>query len=447
MEIQKSKKMVGTISLQNDREMTLNTLIIASLCNETTEIKNFFLPQSLTPFLTILQNIGVKTTFVKDTLIVEGTGIQPRTLGDVELTLLDSDYANALLITYIGAQHFDFLHIAGSEIQKESSKTLIGNLPYLIIGEENERGYFVTKESDYIHRDTVKSTHYIHKAQRILSALINQQSLTLSEKAPLRDQLVNTMKAFNAPIDIERTGFQVYETELERRMAQLSKVKVEKEVKTTLKPAQSLTPRKIELFGDPTLAAYFAVAALLIPASDLSIENVLASSTRSGVFNALRRFGANVEITKKREKHGESYCTVKVKYSKTLVGRKFGGDATPSYYEEIPFIAVVASFAQGESIIRNLPEGDPIINKIVTNLRLAGVDVGEIEDGLVIRGRLECDASNFDAYNIPVLALALHALAITCHGGSTLINGEDEILSLFPHYMNDFSKEELDEVQ
>lgn len=445
MEIQKSKKIVGEISLPNDREMTLNTLIIASLCSEPTEIKNFYLPPALKPFLNVLENVGIKTTFMHDTLIVEGAGLSQRSLGDIELSLLESHYANALLITYIGAQHFDFLHISGTDEQKQEAKELIANLPYLVVGEENESGFFVTKDSDYIHRDTVKTSNYIHKAQRVLSALIHQQSLTVSEKAPLRDQLINTMKAFNAPIEVERTGFQVYETELERRMAQLSKVKIEKEVKTVLKSAQKLTPRKVELFGDPTLAAFYAVAATLIPASDITIENVLVSSTRSGIFNALRRLGALVDITKKREKYGESYCSIKVKYAKSLVGRKFGGDATPSHYEEVPFIAIAASFAQGESIIRNLPENDPIINQIVSNLRLAGVDVGEIEDGLVVRGRLECDAADFDAYSNPILAYALYALAITCHGRSSLKN-EECMHDLFPGVVESLSQEASDEV-
>ncbi len=446
MKIQKSKKIVLDIALQNDRELTLNSIIIASLCNETTEIRNFFLPQSLTPFLDALHTIGVNTTMVNNTLIVEGLGLQTRELGDVEYTLLNSPYANALLITYIAGQNFDFLHISGTPKQREESKKLIANLPYLIIGEENDGGYFIKKDTEYIHRDSIKTNDYIHKAQRILSALLNQQSLITSEKAPLRDQLINTIKAFNAPIEVVRTGFQVYETELERRLAQLDKKKIEKEVKTILKPAQALTPRKIDLFGDPTEAAFYVLAAILIPASEITIENVLMSTTRSGVFNALRRLGANIDITKKREKYGESYCTLKAKYSKVLIGRKFGGDATPSHIEEVPFIAVAASFAQGESIIRNLPENHPIINQIVINLRKAGVDVGEIEDGLVIRGRLECDASDFDAYNNPILAFALYALAITCHGHSTLVNADECMRGLFPNTIEKMKLEAEDEV-
>lgn len=156
-----------------------------------------------------------------------------------------------------------------------------------------------------------------------------------------------------------------------------------------LRGEAELRPRTIEVPGDPSSAAFFAVAALLVPGSDLVIENVGLNPTRAGLYEVLRRMGGRIEELDPREVGGEPVADLRVRHT-PLAGIEVDPALAPSMIDEFPVLFVAAALARGRTVTRGLEElrvkESDRLAAMAEALRLAGARVEEREDGLVIDG-------------------------------------------------------------
>jgi 3-phosphoshikimate 1-carboxyvinyltransferase len=153
---------------------------------------------------------------------------------------------------------------------------------------------------------------------------------------------------------------------------------------------RDLTGRDITVPGDISSAAFFLVAATIVPGSELLIRGVGVNPTRTGVLDILIAMGADIELLDRREASGEPVADLLVR-SARLKGIEIGGDLVPRAIDEFPVICVAASLAEGRTVIRDarelrVKETDRIA-AMAANLGRAGVQVVETEDGMEITGR------------------------------------------------------------
>jgi 3-phosphoshikimate 1-carboxyvinyltransferase len=110
------------------------------------------------------------------------------------------------------------------------------------------------------------------------------------------------------------------------------------------------------------------------------------------------------------------------------MGKRFGSDNLPAMRDEIFLLMVAAAFAEGETIIRDIAHlrrhRRDLLKSFAGALKTAGVEIGEIEDGLVIRGRSDYDGAAYECQGHPPLALACLVMGLKSHGASTLAGGE-----------------------
>jgi 3-phosphoshikimate 1-carboxyvinyltransferase len=141
--------------------------------------------------------------------------------------------------------------------------------------------------------------------------------------------------------------------------------------------------------GDPSSAAFFAVAALIVPGSELTIENVGLNPTRAGLFEVLRRMGGSIEELNKREVGGEPVADLLVRHS-VLKGIEVDPAIAPSMIDEFPVLFVAAALAEGATTTTGLEElrvkESDRLSAMAAALTGAGARVEEHEDGLVIEG-------------------------------------------------------------
>ncbi len=156
-----------------------------------------------------------------------------------------------------------------------------------------------------------------------------------------------------------------------------------------LRGEADLAPQVIEVPGDPSSAAFFVVAALLAPGSDLMIENVGLNPTRAGLFTVLRQMGASIDEQARREVGGEPVADLRVRHS-PLTGVQVDPTLAPAMIDEFPVLFVAAALAQGRTLTRGLDElrvkESDRLAAMATALIAAGARVEEREDGLVIEG-------------------------------------------------------------
>ena len=154
-------------------------------------------------------------------------------------------------------------------------------------------------------------------------------------------------------------------------------------------PDPVLTGQKIEVPGDISSAAYFIAAALLVPNSEVLIQNVGVNPTRDGFLRAAKAMHANIIRLNERTVSGEPVCDLLVT-SSDLTGTTVEGDLIPALIDEIPVLAVMAAFAQGTTIIRDAAElkvkESDRIETIAANLKNMGADITATDDGMIIHG-------------------------------------------------------------
>ena len=151
-----------------------------------------------------------------------------------------------------------------------------------------------------------------------------------------------------------------------------------------------LRPQHIVVPGDPSSAAFWAVAALIVPGSELTIPNVLLNPTRAGVYEALRLMGGDIAVENPRAVGGEQVGDLRVRHS-ALTGIDVPPELAPSMIDEYPALFVAAAFAQGRTVARGahelrVKESDRIA-AMAAALGAAGVAVQDHDDGLTVEGR------------------------------------------------------------
>jgi 3-phosphoshikimate 1-carboxyvinyltransferase len=207
------------------------------------------------------------------------------------------------------------------------------------------------------------------KSAVLLAALNTAGVTTVIEPVPTRDHSERMLKGFGADltVEVESDGTRVIR----------------------LRGEADLKPQRIEVPGDPSSAAFFIVAALLVPGSELTIENVGLNATRAGLIEVLRQMGGSIEETNAREVGGEPVADLVVRHS-PLKGVEVDPAVVPSMVDEFPVLFVAAALAEGRTIARGLEElrvkESDRIAVMATALTAVGARVKELEDGLVIDG-------------------------------------------------------------
>ncbi|MEI8698540.1 3-phosphoshikimate 1-carboxyvinyltransferase [Mesorhizobium sp. ISC15] len=151
-----------------------------------------------------------------------------------------------------------------------------------------------------------------------------------------------------------------------------------------------LTGQTIAVPGDPSSAGFPLVAALIVPGSDITIENVLMNPTRTGLLLTLQEMGARIDILDPRNEGGEDVADLRVRYSE-LKGVTVPPERAPTMIDEYPVLAVAASFAEGETLMLGLEElrvkESDRLSAVAEGLKLNGVDCAEGEATLAVRGK------------------------------------------------------------
>jgi len=157
-----------------------------------------------------------------------------------------------------------------------------------------------------------------------------------------------------------------------------------------LHPVPKLAPLDVTVPGDPSSAAFFAALASLAPQGELLLRRVCVNETRIGFLAALREMGGNLELVGRERLAGEWIADVRVSGGASLRGISIVREAIPTLIDELPLVACLAAYAEGETRVTGaeelrVKESDRIA-VVVGNLRALGADAEELPDGFIVRG-------------------------------------------------------------
>lgn len=199
----------------------------------------------------------------------------------------------------------------------------------------------------------------------VLLAGLNTPGITsVIETIPTRDHSERMLRAFGAELTVE---------------GELIRIRGEAE----------LHAQDVIVPGDPSSAAFWMVAASVVPGADVTIANVLLNPTRTGLIRALESMGANITLIDRREVGGEDVGDLRVRHA-TLTGTEIDPALAPSMIDEFPALFVAAAFARGRTVVRGaeelrVKESDRIA-AMASALSVNGVAVTETPDGMIVDG-------------------------------------------------------------
>lgn len=204
-------------------------------------------------------------------------------------------------------------------------------------------------------------------------------------------------------------------------------------------PSRDFSGREISIPGDISAAAFFLVAALVLPDSELTLRGVGLNPGRTGIIEALARMGGRITITDESEEGGEPVGTIRAGTS-SLTGGDFRGGLIVRMLDEIPVLAVAAAYARGTTRIRDagelrVKESDRL-RAVARELKRAGVPVTEHPDGMEIQGGAGFRPVRFSASGDHRMAMALTIAALAAGPGAE-VQGVESIPVSYPRFYRD----------
>lgn len=402
----------GSVTIPADKSISHRAVMFASLAKGKSVIKNFSKGQDPHSSLNVCKLLGVEATFEDNLLIINSTG--KLSAPSTHLDCGNSGTTMRLMSGILAGQNFESTLTGDESLSKRPMKRVIE--PLTLMGAEISSNDY--KAPLKIHGKNLHAIDYVSKLASaqvkscILLAGLNADGKTsFTEPYISRNHTEIMLKYMGANINVNNNT-----------------VTIEKSM---------LEPRTIEICGDISSAAYFIVAGLIVPNSKIILKNVGLNPTRTGILEAAQKMGGNIEILDKKTISGEIVGDIQISYS-DLKSCTIEGEIIPRLIDELPVIAILATQAEGTTLIKNAQdlrnkESDRI-KAVVTELKKIGADIEETPDGFIINGKKSLIGGvEVETYHDHRLAMSLYVAGLICEKPLS-INGFEWVDISFPEF-------------
>lgn len=368
-----SGPLTGRIRVPGDKSISHRSLMFGALAVGRSRISGLLEGEDVLATAAALRSMGATIERDGDDWLVDGVGVGGLLQPVEALDMGNSGTSTRLLMGLVASHGITAAFTGDASLSKRPMGRVIdplsimgasftpspgGTLPLMMEG--------MQPAVPIEYRLPVASAQV--KSAVLLAGLNTPGITTVIEPVPTRDHTERMLRGFGAELTVEE---------------------VDGERVIRIHGPADLTPCNITVPGDPSSAAFFAVAASIVPGSDLVIENVGLNPTRDGIFRVLEQMGANIEKLDEREVGGEPVADLRVRYAK-LKGVEVDPAIAPSMIDEFPVLFVAAALAEGTTVTSGLDElrvkESDRLSAMASALSAAGVSLEEREDGLDIVG-------------------------------------------------------------
>lgn len=425
MQIQTKKPkngLKGTITIPSDKSISHRAVIFSALAKGTSVIENFSNGADCLSSLEVIKNFSVNAQFKDEkTLIINSTGILKAP--EKDLYCGNSGTTMRLMSGILAGQNFNSVLTGDESLSKRPMGRVIEPLKLM--------GAIIESEGRAPLKIYGQPIHAIDYISNLASAQVKSCVLLAGLHADGKTIFTEPYLSRN-------------HTEL--MLSYLGANILSENNKITIRKSE-LQAKPIVIPGDISSAAFFIVAGLIVPNSEIILKNVGLNPTRTGILDVVKNMGVDIEILDKKVISNEEVGDIKVKYSE-LKGCVIEGDIIPRLIDELPVIAVLATQAQGSTIIKNAQdlrnkESDRI-KATVTELKKLGANIEETEDGFIVQGKSDLKGNaQVETYHDHRLAMSLYVAGLICEK-PILINGFEWINISFPEFeelMNNLKRE------
>ncbi|WP_085992037.1 3-phosphoshikimate 1-carboxyvinyltransferase [Oceanobacillus senegalensis] len=384
------KELNGELEVPGDKSISHRSVILGSLSSGVTKVTNFLEGEDCMRTIKAFQSMGVSIQKEGTSLTINGQGVSALKEPTVPLDFGNSGTTTRLMLGILAGLDFFTTIYGDASLLKRPMDRVVNPLRKMnasIDGRNDGRHLPLSIRGQVLegiyYELPVKSAQV--KSAILLAGLLANGKTVVTEQVQTRDHTENMLEAFGA--DISRDG-----------------------LTTTITSNQPLRATDVQVPGDISSAAFFLVAGCIVPNSRVVLRNVGLNKTRTGIIDALQKMGATMKIENETVTSGEAMGDIVVEAS-SLHGTEIEGEIIPRLIDEIPIIALLATQAEGKTIIRDAEElrvkETDRIAAVVDVLSTLGAKIEATEDGMIIYGKTQLTGgkvSSYDDHRIAMMA-------------------------------------------
>jgi len=407
----------GRVRVPGDKSISHRAIMFAALADGRSRITGFLEGEDTRATARVFERLGVRIEApASSERIVHGVGLHGLRAPMAPLDCGNAGTGMRLLAGLLAGQAFDSVLVGDESLSRRPMRrvteplarmgahiaTADGGLPPLRIG-----GGMRLQGIDF---DSPVASAQV-KSAVLLAGLYADGRTTVVEPRPTRDYTERMLRAFGADIDFSPG-------------------------RASLAGRPRLHATDVHVPSDFSSAAFFLVAACIVPGSDVVIEGVGMNPRRTGLLDALRLMGARIDVESPREEGGEPVADLRVRAS-ALQGIEVPADVVPDMIDEFPALFVAAACARGTTLVRGaeelrVKESDRIA-AMASALRASGIAVTEAPDGAVIEGG-RAGGARVDSLGDHRVAMSMAVLA-QCAEGDMVIGDVANVATSFPGFV------------
>ncbi len=421
MNSNKKVSLRGEITVPGDKSISHRAIMFGSIAKGTTEITGFLNSADCHSTIGCFKQMGIHITEKNGTVLVDGNGMRGLTAPASVLDTGNSGTTTRLISGILAAQQFSVTINGDETIQKRPMKRIMEPLSLMGADITSIRGndcapLLINGSPLHGITYTTKTASAQVKSSILLAGLYADSPTQVTEPAVSRNHSELMLKAYGA--DISVSGKTV-----------------------TLQPATELFGQKVEVPGDISSAAYFIVAGLITPNSEVLIKNVGINETRDGIIRIVKSMGGNITLLNERIACGEKVADVLVK-SSDLKATTIEGAIIPTLIDELPVIAILAACAKGTTVIKDAAELKVKecnrIDAVTKNLQAMGGNITPTDDGFIIEGGAPLHATNIETFHDHRIAMSFAVANLIADGENTYDKPEVVCIS-YPGFYEDLN--------
>lgn len=414
-----SKGLRGTIRVPGDKSISHRSIIFGSLAKGETKVYDILRGEDVLSTIQVFRDLGVSIQDDGDVIRIQGVGFQGLQAPTAPLDMGNSGTSIRLISGVLAGQDFAVTMVGDDSLSKRPMDRVA--IPLRQMGVEidgqgerdcpplHEKG---THQLQPIHYRLPVASAQV-KSALIFAALQAEGESTIIEKEKTRDHTEDMIRQFGGEIQVDGKTIRI-------------------------QGGQEFQGQEVIVPGDISSAAFWLVAGLILPDSVIKIENVGINQTRTGILDVIQEMGGDLTIEDRDEKAVSASLTVK---TSSLKGIRIDGELIPRLIDELPIIALLATQANGQTVIADAEElrvkETDRIQVVADSLNAMGANVVPTEDGMIITGPTPLHGADLETFGDHRIGMMAAIAALLVSEENVMLDRAEAINTSYPSFFED----------
>lgn len=414
-----SKGLKGTIRVPGDKSISHRSIIFGSLAKGETKVYDILRGEDVLSTIQVFRDLGVSIQDDGDVIRIQGVGFQGLQAPSAPLDMGNSGTSIRLISGVLAGQDFAVTMVGDDSLSKRPMDRVA--IPLRQMGVEiagqgerdcpplHEKG---THQLQPIHYRLPVASAQV-KSALIFAALQAEGESRIIEKEKTRDHTEDMIRQFGGEIQVDGKTI-------------------------CIQGGQEFQGQEVIVPGDISSAAFWLVAGLILPDSVIKIENVGINQTRTGILDVIQEMGGDLTVEDRDEKAVSASLTVK---TSSLKGIRIDGELIPRLIDELPIIALLATQANGQTVIADAEElrvkETDRIQVVADSLNAMGANVVPTEDGMIITGPTPLHGADLETFGDHRIGMMAAIAALLVRDGNVVLDRAEAINTSYPSFFED----------